>query len=275
MALIVGRSHVFSCTKMFGTTLAIVIPGRVILAMVPTSDQSQSRKFTTMYSFKSTLKAAIALGIGIACVMPASAAPPTGASAKIKFDQVGSNVVATLTGTFDLTLGNGTNGFQRGVTPGDNQIEGPFGLDGLLKKRIGVALLNPTGQLYSYYGWNLQYDNTKSPLVNFGSDTQQFVADSSTGAFSFVVWGDTPKFGVDSTYVSGSQMNATSTWNNKSLSGMGIQDGVYRWTYGNSGEHEVKMVVGNAVPEPGEWAAMGILGAGLTGLVIRKRRRTA
>jgi hypothetical protein len=240
---------------MFGTTLAIVIPGRVILAMVPTSDQSQSRKFTTMYSFKSTLKAAIALGIGIACVMPASAAPPTGASAKIKFDQVGSNVVATLTGTFDLTLGNGTNGFQRGVTPGDNQIEGPFGLDGLLKKRIGVALLNP--------------------LVNFGSDTQQFVADSSTGAFSFVVWGDTPKFGVDSTYVSGSQMNATSTWNNKSLSGMGIQDGVYRWTYGNSGEHEVKMVVGNAVPEPGEWAAMGILGAGLTGLVIRKRRRTA
>jgi hypothetical protein len=30
---------------------------------------------------------------------------------------------------------------------------------------------------------------------------------------------------------------------------------------------------GGAVPEPGEWAAMGILGAGLTGLVIRKRRK--
>ncbi len=29
---------------------------------------------------------------------------------------------------------------------------------------------------------------------------------------------------------------------------------------------------GGAVPEPGEWAAMGILGAGLTGLVLRKRR---
>jgi hypothetical protein len=27
------------------------------------------------------------------------------------------------------------------------------------------------------------------------------------------------------------------------------------------------------VPEPGEWAAMGILGAGLAGLVIRKRRK--
>lgn len=27
-----------------------------------------------------------------------------------------------------------------------------------------------------------------------------------------------------------------------------------------------------AVPEPGEWAAMGILGAGLAGLVLRKRR---
>lgn len=29
---------------------------------------------------------------------------------------------------------------------------------------------------------------------------------------------------------------------------------------------------GAAVPEPGEWAAIGILGAGLAGLVIRKRR---
>jgi len=29
---------------------------------------------------------------------------------------------------------------------------------------------------------------------------------------------------------------------------------------------------GDPVPEPGEWAAMGILGAGLAGLVIRKRR---
>ncbi len=30
---------------------------------------------------------------------------------------------------------------------------------------------------------------------------------------------------------------------------------------------------GGGVPEPGEWAAMGILGAGLTGLVLRKRRK--
>ena len=29
---------------------------------------------------------------------------------------------------------------------------------------------------------------------------------------------------------------------------------------------------GGAVPEPGEWAAMGILGAGVAGLVLRKRR---
>ena len=28
-----------------------------------------------------------------------------------------------------------------------------------------------------------------------------------------------------------------------------------------------------AVPEPGEWAGMGILGAGLAGLVLRRRRR--
>lgn len=33
--------------------------------------------------------------------------------------------------------------------------------------------------------------------------------------------------------------------------------------------------VSNAVPEPGEWAAMGVLGAGLGGLVLRARRRRA
>ena len=29
----------------------------------------------------------------------------------------------------------------------------------------------------------------------------------------------------------------------------------------------------SAVPEPGEWAAMGVLGFGLVGLVVRGRRR--
>jgi hypothetical protein len=36
----------------------------------------------------------------------------------------------------------------------------------------------------------------------------------------------------------------------------------------NSGSFSISA----AVPEPGEWAAMGILGAGLAGLVLRKRR---
>ena len=31
----------------------------------------------------------------------------------------------------------------------------------------------------------------------------------------------------------------------------------------------------SAVPEPGEWAALGVLGFGLVGLVVRGRRRLA
>ena len=30
----------------------------------------------------------------------------------------------------------------------------------------------------------------------------------------------------------------------------------------------------NAVPEPSEWAAMGLLGAGLLGLMVRGRKKT-
>ena len=43
-------------------------------------------------------------------------------------------------------------------------------------------------------------------------------------------------------------------------------------SYYNAWQMNVTPVSG-AVPEPGEWAAMGILGAGLTGLVLRNRRR--
>lgn len=44
---------------------------------------------------------------------------------------------------------------------------------------------------------------------------------------------------------------------------------------GNSKQAEFGFQVkgASAVPEPGEWAAMGILGAGLTGLVLRKRHK--
>jgi hypothetical protein len=30
----------------------------------------------------------------------------------------------------------------------------------------------------------------------------------------------------------------------------------------------------NAVPEPSEWAAMGLLGAGLLGLVVKNRKKS-
>ena len=33
--------------------------------------------------------------------------------------------------------------------------------------------------------------------------------------------------------------------------------------------------IGTTVPEPGEWAAMGILATGLTGLMVKARRRRA
>lgn len=45
---------------------------------------------------------------------------------------------------------------------------------------------------------------------------------------------------------------------------------VFAFTGGGNPAESVLTVT---VPEPGEWAAMGILGAGLAGLVIRKRRK--
>lgn len=70
------------------------------------------------------------------------------------------------------------------------------------------------------------------------------------------------------TYVSGSELSGTSTWNNTSFENLGITPGTYTMTY-NDREDSIVLQVGS-VPEP---ATMAVLAAGGLFALARRRRR--
>lgn len=177
-----------------------------------------------------------------------------GASATIRFTETGGSVVGTARGEVDTTsLTPYMSGSLTGMTAPNFAIVG-------------------SGPYLVYFG--LTYDMGSSPW-SYSSDS--FVADSNSGNFfgvGVLSFNDC-YIGVNPDYVSGQNLSSSSTWNGQTFASMGLNPGTYRFQYGQRNESEVRIVVGNAgaVPEPGEWAALGILGAGLAGLVIRQRAR--
>jgi len=101
----------------------------------------------------------------------------------------------------------------------------------------------------------LELDNRANGRDEFGMGTNTIANDWDIFDGDLISWAGQGEIDVDITeFISGS--HNFSDW------------------YG-SGTLNMTMNISNAssVPEPGEWAAMGILGAGLAGLVIRKRRQ--
>jgi len=171
-------------------------------------------------------------------------------SLQVNFKQTGGNVTATVDGAIDT----------RALTylytsPFQSQYETHFFVVG--QGAYGDFYDGLTADpLYST--WNFAYSGpTLFPDSNFGTE--------------FGLNPDITELMVGVGYNSGSPITGGSVWNGQSFQSMALTPGTYRWTYGASGSNEILVTVG-AVPEPGEWAAMGILGAGLVGLVLRKRR---
>jgi len=207
-----------------------------------------------MYSLKSMFAVATAAGFIVITGTSANAQ----ASAKISFAQVGADVVATLSGNVS--------------TSGGLPIATNSGLNGIDNSPDGIDFGAGQTNLFLFVGPNaMVFDPLSSPWTSFSN---QFAADSHSGDILHI-YAAQSFFGVQSGY-SGGPMSGTMTFLGKTLGTLGLTAGnTSRWTYGAGGVNEFKIEAtsgGGAVPEPGEWAAMGILGAGLTGLVIRKRR---
>lgn len=198
--------------------------------------------------FRISLTTAARIGIAVATLSFASR--HVQAALVIDLQEVGSDVVATGSGTANLTAL--TFDFQAS----------------------GIALIDPLFAVIEIGGPNKVdwYSSIAAP-ENFG-DGAPSVPSFSTG----------PRWGVTRTallvptgYVSESLLLSTSTWNNKTLVELGVTPGMYTWTWG-SGTNEdfltLNVISAAAVPEPSSLAFLGLACLGFAARARRKQLRT-
>jgi PEP-CTERM motif-containing protein len=194
-------------------------------------------------TFRNATIGATALGLCAGSTLPAQAAYI------VALQQVGVNVVATGSGSIDLTdlvafagtLGNAA-----------------------LMPNAGFIVTGENGGPFNFY-------RTANGPTNFG-DGGLAVPDSGSGVLVGIDI-STNAVGLSGDYISGSLVSDTSTYSNQTFASLGVTPGTYEWTWG-TGSHSDSFTLqigAAAVPEP---ASLPLLVMGLAGLglVLRTRR---
>lgn len=175
------------------------------------------------------------------------------AAVVVNVAQVGANVVATTTGTLNLT----------GLT----LVGSSFSLSlGILPSISYVATGAADG--VSVAG----YSGLTGP-ASFGSGGSYVAATSGTG-ISFAINGSgfgAPYVFVPVGYASGGALAGTSTFANRTFASLGLTSGTYVF---RSAADTVTVNVGGAVPEPATWAMM-LAGVGAVGFAMRRRQKAS
>ena len=186
------------------------------------------------------LGALAALGLGLTGVSKADAA------FVMTLEQVGPNVMATGSGSFDLAdlIVQGTNAVKSNEIIPDQD----FFITGLGNVDV--------------------YESVSGPS-SFGSGSDTAESSESGGGVgvtfnSFVA--------VPVGYVSGGSVTSSATWDNTTLAALGVTDGTYVWTWGAGPDSDsFTLNIGpTSVPEP---ASLALLSAGVVGLGLIRRKR--
>jgi hypothetical protein len=195
--------------------------------------------------------AAAALGVALI-------ATPAHAALIIDIDQVGSDVVATMSGSIDMTDLVNTN------QPSGN---------------VGTGFMESGGDFLSMQSASVGNGNIFAGITGpatFGTDTTAASASSSTGGSFDLEFAAEPLFFLPDSYVSGNSLSGTDTWAGTTLAALGLTPGAsYDYTWG-SGAHADSLVINieptsQSVPEP---VSMAMFAAGLMTLGLIRRRRT-
>jgi hypothetical protein len=201
----------------------------------------------TMFSmFRDTV-----VGLGAATLALVAGLPlPAHAAYIVTLEQVGSNVVATGSGSIDTTdLSFSASGFSpAGIIPNNGTIS------------TGSKSLDPVNLYLGITG-----------PVSFGSGITT-IADSGSGD-KVQVEGAGNAVIVPGSYVSGNPLSDSSTYDNGTFASLGVTPGTYVWTWG-SGVHADSFTLNigaAAVPEPGSLALL-VMGLAGLGMVLHTRR---
>jgi hypothetical protein len=163
---------------------------------------------------------------------------PATAEAGVVLDiqQVAGNVVATATGTVDLSA---LSIIETG-TPGNGMLPA-FGV-----VQVGTTLVEDN-----------VWGNIAGP-ASFGPGTGLFEHSSSHSGDFFGVAGKGQGIEVSTTYVSGAPLSGTATWADATFSSLGLTPGTYNYTWGSGPTADTLTV--NIVPEPASlW--LGVIGS--------------
>ena len=175
------------------------------------------------------------------------------AAITIYMEEVGSNVVATLSGAINslpgAPTGSGGLGSFNGLRPSGPTMSFAF---------TQVPGVFPVVQV-NYYTATAYPSNLGS------SSTTLLQANSSTASTTMMFRNlTTGNIMIDQSYVLGTAVTGTLTWNNKTLSSMGVATGSYVWGWSTDS------ITLNVVPEP---SSLSLVALGLGGLIAWNRRR--
>lgn len=162
------------------------------------------------------------------------------------FNQVGPNVVATGSGTIDLT----------GLTSFGSAFASPE-----LYPAHGIMGTGLSGTIDLYTGL--------SGPFTFGLGGASFPSSTSGDSVFLEDFG----LGIDvpQGYVSGTSLSGSATFDSATISSLGLTPGTYTWTWNSGANSFVIEVPAPTVPEP---PSLLLLGTGLMGLWYLGRQKT-
>jgi hypothetical protein len=198
-------------------------------------------------------RTALALcAVVLMCIFPRMAS----AGLIVTFEEVGADVVATLSGSFAAL-----------PTPANNA-------NAILRNRVagGLPYFDATDQP-SGTSVNLN-DYPFVPLnsfPDFGTSSTIINADTSTANTS--VFLNVARVSLVPSYVPGTSFSGALTWTGQSFASLNLTPGSYVGTLSNAETVTFNIGSGPApVPEPGTWAAAALLAGGAAFMRWRKRR---
>ena len=171
------------------------------------------------------------------------------ATITVNISQAGSDVVATASGSLDLT----------GLTDYESSTGGKAQVD------PSLAFAEVGGGIEEIDG----YIGLTCYPASFGPGG--YLPSSWASGDPFAVYGAYVMVWLPSGYISGNPISGTATWLNQSIASLGLTPGTYSFA---APEDEVLVNIEGPVPEPASWAVL-LLGLGAIGIAMRRRAISA